>query len=173
MDPEALAAWLTDLHCPDPAVREKAVSAIRQAGEEILPAVLKAFESEVPQTRADAGMALNVLAHPSTVPVLRQALWDEAWQIRQVAVWSLRAIGAPAIPALIDALCSEANTIGQVTQALAAIGDPAIQAGLDILGQCDACTRLQIVYVITHYAVLGRTRPLALLKACTRALLAL
>ncbi len=93
-------------------------------------------------------MALGAIGDPQAVPPLIQALghapfaddWDA---VRRAAAEALVRIGAPAVPALIQALGDDWDAVRRAAAwALGAIGDPqAVPALIQALGDSDSAVR--------------------------------
>src|SRR6185503_14281205 len=93
----------------DPGVRQQAVIALAQAGDDPpVAALLEALTDPNWQVRANAASALGLRGGRNNVDALVAALRDTNWQVREQAAWALGLKGdARAIEPLVDALKDE------------------------------------------------------------------
>ncbi len=125
-------------HPWDWTVRNEAVRRLEVSGDQsAVPALIEALrEDDSPFVRASAARTLGKLGSADAAPALVEALQDEAFHVRQAAIWSLGEIGAaaePALPALRALLESPERfpqaqlTVAQVTELAIARIDAAIE----------------------------------------------
>ncbi|GKS63561.1 hypothetical protein YTPLAS72_08650 [Nitrospira sp.] len=102
---EAVGACLAQ---PDLSVQEAASAILSTiADERVLPSLVKALRSNDWIVRMHAAKALGLIRHTDAVVPLIPLLQDKVKAVREEAAAGLAAIGAPAIPSLVQALRHE------------------------------------------------------------------
>jgi HEAT repeat protein len=95
------------------------------------PSLVRLTNDRSTAVRAAAARALGQIGDPAAVPALAWLLGDRAADVRQSAVAAFRGVGAPALPALFEALGdAEAVRRSNAAAALGAIGDRSAAAAL-------------------------------------------
>jgi HEAT repeats/PBS lyase HEAT-like repeat len=162
-DPQQqISALIGDLTSGDDQRAEASVTGLKQYGSRNLPAIsalldasdanvrwwavrslaelndrrasdliIRALEDEDTSVRQCAALAISQHADERAIPGLIKLLSDPDSLLARLASNALVAIGPPAVPALLDAL-SDGRQVGrfEVVRALAIIGDPRAIAGL-------------------------------------------
>jgi HEAT repeat protein len=86
------------------------------------------------EVRAEAARALGRLLHPSSIPILIEALNDPYWTVREHAENALNNFGQKAVKALVEALHSEHDFVRvRSARILGNIGGPAAATALETL----------------------------------------
>ena len=126
----ALISVLSD---PAENVRVAGSIALPQLGEPAVPFLLKALASESMETRLHVAYALGEIGKqlddeshlPDILTALIRSLTDSEWNVRRLVVRALVTIGAPAVPALTEALNGTDRELrGMAERALNDIGTP-------------------------------------------------
>ena len=138
----ALISVLSD---PDENVRVAGSIALPQLGEPAVPFLLEALAAESAEsvesveTRLHVAYALGEIGKqlngesplPDIVSALIDSLTDPGWNVRRLVVRALATIGAPAVPALTEALNGVDEELrGMAERALNDIGTPAARQAI-------------------------------------------
>lgn len=135
----ALISVLSD---PDENVRVAGSIALPQLGEPAVPFLLEALSAasaESVETRLHVAYALGEIGKqldgeaplPDIVSALIDSLTDPGWNVRRLVVRALATIGAPAVPALTEALNGVDEELrGMAERALNDIGTPAARQAI-------------------------------------------
>jgi HEAT repeat protein len=121
-------------------VRRAAAEALGKLGDpQAVPALIQALGDSDSAVRAVSAEALGAIGDPQAVPALIVALgdWGDWWSenVRRAAAEALVRIGAPAVPALIQALGDRSENVRRAAaEALVRIGAPAVPALIQALG---------------------------------------
>jgi HEAT repeat protein len=138
LPPQQVLASLRDLlAAPDVDTRWWAVRALASISHPEAPGLLtQALLDADASVRQCAALGLRLHPDPMAVPALANALYDSDSLVTGLAADALAAIGAPAVPALLEVLQSGSRAARlPAVRALAAIGDtrsiPALFEALD------------------------------------------
>ncbi len=135
--PESIEPLKERLANPEPEVRWWAVRALAEVKDERVPALLVSALADPDQgVRWCAGLALRAHPSPLAIPALVRMLSAEDALTRRLAGDALVAIGAEAVPPLLEVMQQEQHLARlEAVRALAKIGDtraiPALFAALD------------------------------------------
>ncbi len=121
-DPQAVPALIQTLQDKNIWVRRAAAEALGEIGDpQAMPALIQTLQDEVKDVRR----AVGKIGDPQAVPDLIQYFEDQGKKdVRRAAAEALGKIGAPAVPALIQALQDEDEDVRRAAAwALGQIGD--------------------------------------------------
>ncbi len=131
----------------EPEVRAGILYALGGTGNSAdIPKLLEARGEEDPDVRRLATFSLGKIGDSSVIPVLKNDLENGNWKVREGAARALGNIGdASVIPALVRALKDVEQVESVAVEALGKIGEPAIPALTDALGDADPGIRWRVV----------------------------
>lgn len=134
-DTDAIPVLTNALHDPDVRVRWRAAEALGSMGSEAaLPHLLAMLKEGSEDARLSATWALGQIGSQAAVDGLIALLHHREWRLRWAAVEALWAIGADAVPALIDQLNDRSEIVrSAAARALAEIRQPAIEPLIAVL----------------------------------------
>lgn len=127
-DERALVPLLEILLSRDPEQRRTAAFALGQISHpQIVAPLIKAVRDPDPEVRRWALLGLGRFRDPTAIPALLRSLREPGLPEREAAVTALALMGAPAIPALSEALrhfnpeaaCAAAETLGRIADSRA------------------------------------------------------
>lgn len=122
---EVLPSLQEILHQEDAEARwwaTRALAEVKSAG--VVPLLLEALDDPHPAVRQCAALALNYAPHAEAIPRLSSLLMDSDRLLAHLAAGALAAIGADAVPALLEMLRHGPQAARlEAVRALAMIGD--------------------------------------------------
>ena len=157
MPPADLQALISNLTSCDEALAMAAVDQITALGTEAFPALLELLESTDPNKRWWAIRVLAAIPNEDVPILLKDALNDPDYTVRQCAALGLSQQPAiSAIPNLIAALADKDRLVARLAgDALISIGGPAV---IDLILALETGTQAAKIEAARALGVIGDTR---------------
>jgi HEAT repeat protein len=143
---------LKELTSGDDARAEAAACQVAALGSQILPDLEALLSSPQVDSRWWAARALAEIDDPRVLQLLQTALHDSDFSVRQCAALGLRYQPDPrAVPDLVAMLDAEDRLLARLAaDALVAIGEAAVPALLEVMGNAPQAARLEAVRALSR-----------------------